>query len=665
MLLFEVHVKFNEPVKHPLLEEDGSTDKNYIPEVVEITNDALSISMYNKNAYILPILSSVNFTNTEFNVYAFYTIDNKTTPSYSIMYKNVYKYIDEFIFSTFSVHPDSYNIKIIGSDMVNKLIGIDDYSSSVQTIMRRVRGNNNSSTTEVEDININSIYNIDLLGDFTDELNRIKANKFKSFHGHPVHYVIRHEERHTIPMALVHSLHKNNRGVSVCVNFVDASDISSKDLNMAYRIGTGNTIIFEINKIEDANTPELNRFRGTTSEATIQKIIQLSAEYSSSVLTIISVKDFHDKDNILGIAKDNNIIYVPLLPKNVNTEIAMKFLNTKAKSDGFKKYGGESLKELVYTPTDLEVLYTKWKTNHLIMSMGYNKINSLDIKKGLSFDPMARLNSMIGLGNVKDTVNQILSYVKMQKVYLEKGISTSTPCRHMVFYGNPGTAKTTVARLLANILKESDIITNGKIVEVGRSSLVGEYVGHTAVKTKAAIKSAKGGILFIDEAYALVDYKAGMFGDEAINTLVEEMDKVKDDTIIILAGYPDKMEKFLDTNPGLRSRIGFHIKFDNYSKTELMHLLSYMAKKEKFTLTKEALAFAEIQISTAMSTKDFGNGRFVRTLLEQAIMRQATRLSEDNKYIDMTADEIFTISSDDISDMNKALDKIKIGFGRD
>lgn len=275
---------------------------------------------------------------------------------------------------------------------------------------------------------------------------------------------------------------------------------------------------------------------------------------------------------------------------------------------------------------------------------------------------MGRLNNMIGLQNVKATVSQILSYFKMQKVYLDKGVATSVPCRHMVFYGNPGTAKTTIARLIGEILKQNGIMTNGKVVEVGRSQLVGMYVGHTAVTTKKKIREAKGGILFIDEAYSLVDKNSNSFGDEAINTLVQEMDNVREDTIIILAGYPDKMEAFMDTNPGIRSRIGFHVKFDNYSKDELMKILTNMARKEKFTLTKEALAFAEKEITAAMSTKDFGNGRFVRTLLEQAIMKQATRIAQDDKYMDMSTEDIFTIEHEDLSNMNKSLEKPRLGF---
>ena len=192
----------------------------------------------------------------------------------------------------------------------------------------------------------------------------------------------------------------------------------------------------------------------------------------------------------------------------------------------------------------------------------------------------------------------------------------------MVFTGNPGTAKTTVARLFADILRDNKILPEGALIEAGRSDLVGEYVGQTAPKVKSLFRRAKGNVLFIDEAYSLVDGRRGLYGDEAINTLVQEMENNREDTIVILAGYPDKMQQFLDTNPGLTSRIAFHINFDDYTEEELYEILMSMASKSGVRLSDEVHEKVIEIFGHACKYKDFGNGRFVRNIYEQALMNQ-------------------------------------------
>ena len=197
---------------------------------------------------------------------------------------------------------------------------------------------------------------------------------------------------------------------------------------------------------------------------------------------------------------------------------------------------------------------------------------------------------------------------------------------HMVFTGNPGTAKTTVARLFAQIMKENGLLSVGDLIEVGRADLVGKYVGWTAPTVKAKFAAAKGSVLFIDEAYSLVDDKDGLFGDEAINTIVQEMENHRDDTVVIFAGYPDKMEQFLKKNPGLRSRIAFHIPFEDYKPAELLDIFTLMAKKQKLELAPLVRERLLPIFSLATKQPDFGNGRFVRNLLEKSRMKQASRL---------------------------------------
>jgi AAA+ superfamily predicted ATPase len=196
----------------------------------------------------------------------------------------------------------------------------------------------------------------------------------------------------------------------------------------------------------------------------------------------------------------------------------------------------------------------------------------------------------------------------------------------MCFTGNPGSAKTTVARLLAQILRDHKVLANGHIIECGRADLVGKYVGHTAPIIKHRFIQARGGILFIDEAYSLVDDKDGMYGDEAINTIVQEMENSRNDVIVVFAGYPDKMEGFLNKNPGLRSRIAFHVPFADYNAEELYAITELLAKKSELTLSGNVKSKLIPLYERACQSNDFGNGRFARTMLEKATMRQASRL---------------------------------------
>ena len=243
--------------------------------------------------------------------------------------------------------------------------------------------------------------------------------------------------------------------------------------------------------------------------------------------------------------------------------------------------------------------------------------------KGCGFD---QLQEMIGLTKAKELIAQALDYYKAQKLFREKGISLERPAMHMVFTGNPGTAKTTVARLFAQIMKENGLLSVGDLIEVGRADLVGKYVGWTAPTVKKKFEAAKGSVLFIDEAYSLVDDTDGLYGDEAINTIVQEMENHRDDTVVIFAGYPDKMEQFLKKNPGLRSRIAFHIPFEDYKPAELLDIFTLMAKKQKLELAPLVRERLLPIFSLAVKQPDFGNGRFVRNLLEKSRMKQAGRL---------------------------------------
>ena len=279
--------------------------------------------------------------------------------------------------------------------------------------------------------------------------------------------------------------------------------------------------------------------------------------------------------------------------------------------------------------------------------------------KGNAYD---ELQEMVGLSEAKAVIQKALNYYKMQRLYEGKGIKRGTPAMHMVFTGNPGTAKTTVARLFDRIMKDNGLLSKGQLIEVGRGDLVGKYVGWTAQTVQAKFKAAIGGVLFIDEAYSLVDEHSGSFGDEAINTIVQEMENHREDVVVIFAGYPDKMEIFLQKNPGLRPRITFHVPFADYTADELCQIARLIGKDKGVALDDEALSKLKVIFDSASKQSDFGNGRYVRNILEQAKMNQASRLLEMD-FDEITLDEISMIKAVDIMAPElQAPQKRKIGF---
>ena len=240
-----------------------------------------------------------------------------------------------------------------------------------------------------------------------------------------------------------------------------------------------------------------------------------------------------------------------------------------------------------------------------------------------------QLNALIGLTSVKEEIKALASFVKVQKMREKKGMKTSPVSYHCVFTGSPGTGKTTVARIVSDIYKELGILKKGHLVETDRSGLVAEYVGQTAVKTNKIIDSALDGVLFIDEAYSLVDGGNSDYGKEAISTLLKRMEDDRERLVVILAGYTEDMKRFIDSNPGLQSRFNRYIEFPDYSVDELYQIFNLIANKYEYHLTKEAsgILYSTLQNAVANKNKSFGNGRYVRNLFERAIEQQAKRLS--------------------------------------
>ena len=241
---------------------------------------------------------------------------------------------------------------------------------------------------------------------------------------------------------------------------------------------------------------------------------------------------------------------------------------------------------------------------------------------------LAELDALVGLDRVKSDVRQLINFLKVQKLREEQGLRPLPASRHLVFYGNPGTGKTTVARLVSQIYRTLGVLRRGHLVETDRAGLVAGYVGQTAMKVRDVTTKALGGVLFIDEAYTLASGGANDFGQEAVETLLKMMEDHRDDLVVIVAGYTGRMQEFLDSNPGLRSRFNKHIHFDDYGVEQLVKIFKTFCQKADFKLTEGAEQELASIFNVLCASRDetFGNARAARNLFEATLSKQADRL---------------------------------------
>lgn len=260
-----------------------------------------------------------------------------------------------------------------------------------------------------------------------------------------------------------------------------------------------------------------------------------------------------------------------------------------------------------------------------------------------------KLHSLIGLNGVKEEVDQMIRLIQLQKKAEEFGEKNISLSLHLVFYGNPGTGKTTVSRLIAKIYKSLGVLSKGQLVETDRGGLVGGYVGQTAIKTQEMIDKAMGGILFIDEAYALTHGKGeNDFGQEAVDTILKAMEDHRDDFIVIVAGYPELMKEFIASNPGLKSRFNQYINFEDYTPTELKDIFLLYCKNQNLILGESCDEYLmhHFQDLYDNRSEDYANGRDVRNYFEKVIKMRASRLSPNLNEI--TLDDFRTIVLSDL-----------------
>lgn len=259
---------------------------------------------------------------------------------------------------------------------------------------------------------------------------------------------------------------------------------------------------------------------------------------------------------------------------------------------------------------------------------------------------MAELDELIGLANVKAEVRRLTSLLQVQQIRAERGLPVIEVSHHLVFTGNPGTGKTTVARLLSQIYRAVGVVAKGHLVETDRSKLVAGYVGQTAIKTLAALEASLGGMLLIDEAYALARGGDNDFGREAIDTLVKFMEDHRDDLAIVAAGYTAEMADFIEANPGLKSRFTRTISFPDYTDDELVAIFVGLGDKSRYSCSDDALDRVRHFISVEPRARGFGNARFVRNLFETAVAHQAQRLAP---LTDPSDEQLTTLTADDIA----------------
>ena len=508
---------------------------------------------------------------------------------------------------------------------------------------------------------------------FIPELNRIYEGSAKqNAVGHPVHYMIQTDDRETrkgMCRILLQALYANNRLHSKRYCFLDfrpGESFSSMIYDCLYKSAVGGAVVVRYLANDDTEDDYADCGRDT-----IEILCEVMKKYRHQVLTVFCLPRECTASKDIFYENLGNTSIVELKEQFVSGECAKAFLKGLAKDRKIrtdKKLFERLEDEKGYLAPDLHNIFDDWYNNKLktVVYPQYRDVATAKrevIKaapKGSAYDELSR---MIGLDEAKKMINQALNYHKAQKLFADKGMKNDHPSMHMIFTGNPGTAKTTVARLFARIMKENNLLSKGNLIEVGRGDLVGKYVGWTAPTIQKKFKEAQGSVLFIDEAYSLVDDRDGSFGDEAINTIVQEMENHRNDVVVIFAGYPDKMESFLQKNPGLRSRIAYHVPFSDYDTESLCEIAKLIAKQKGLKFTKDAFEKLYGLFDAARTGSDFGNGRFVRNVIEKAKMAQATRLLTMD-FDSVGSEDITTITSEDI-ELPKASTKPKtkqIGF---
>jgi AAA+ superfamily predicted ATPase len=560
------------------------------------------------------------------------------------------------------VADDSEVYKLFGVYRIHPRRNCVKYSESIIT----------ENDTPKSDI-LDRVSNLHCSETLLPEIDRIYQGKSKrAKNGLPVHYMITTDNaecKADITKLLVKSLYANGRittGRYTVINVSDDDDgFELDDYNAIFNAYAGATIVLNV----DRQQTDRGNY-ATQNQQSIIDVCNAIRTHKNSVQVIIRIPKAGVALKDRFLEHFDGIAFVELKEEPLFGENARGYLQNLAEKHDID--ADESLLAVVkddnraYSVSDLDKEFDGWLSKTLRTSVypQYLEIsNHYDVAKKAKGSAYEELQAMIGLTTAKSVISKALAYYKAQKLYKDKGLERKNTAMHMMFTGNPGTAKTTVARLFAQILKDNGVLSVGNLIECGRQDLVDQFVGGTAPRVARLFDRARGSVLFIDEAYSLIDGEIGLFGDEAINTIVQEMENHREDVIVVFAGYPDKMENFLQTNPGLRSRIAFHVPFEDYDKGELHQILELLASKQELTLTSDIHEKLTPIFEKAVHSADFGNGRYIRNLFEQALISQAQRLVELDPD-SVTTEDVRTLTAADFEILpTKTKQKARIGFG--
>lgn len=506
-----------------------------------------------------------------------------------------------------------------------------------------------------------------------DEVDRILSQRgSKPFLGHPVHYIIETDDEDIFDQVLtilLSALYKTGRLRSRRCWAGEAYG-SGMGLDELYPTLACGTACLDFSWV-DGGDGESDYTEGALND--LHRGAKLLQRHKNEVLTVFRFPKACNKLKKHLFDATENCTFVEIQEVPANSAQARTYLRRKAREkhvipDG-RLYREVARDDKGFTVTELNGIFDRWLGKYLKTTAypQYAEIKSVTARKvgqKATGDTYEQLQKMVGLRRVKDVIDEAVGYYKAQKLFADRGMAVDHHSMHMVFTGNPGTAKTTVARLFAKIMRDNDILSGGQLIEVGRADLVGKYVGWTAKLVQEAFRKAMGGVLFIDEAYSLVDDRNGLYGDEAINTIVQEMENRREDIVVIFAGYPKEMEQFLNRNPGLSSRIAYHIPFEDYSPEELYEIAELAAEKSGVTLSDDVREKLIPAFQEAVGQADFGNGRYVRNLMEQARRRQSLRLlREDPDTLTRAQVTTLTAADFDIPKLGASeREKRKIGF---
>ena len=512
---------------------------------------------------------------------------------------------------------------------------------------------------------------------FKDEFRRIYSKEnAHHFYGQPVHYKItagNTKAAMSLSTLLVGALYANKRLVSRRINLitnVTENCYDESDFEKILENAAGGTVVIELSG-ERVNSGQFAH----AYEEVVDFISETVKRYQRNTLCIFV--ELADKPGFapqLTTRLQDDLHIIELHEGAGNREMALNYLKKIMPPESVALYTDEELLEamgdkLTFSASDIYNVQEKLFNSSLKNKTypAYREVDRLSISvEDKSNDAYADFSEMIGLTEQKALIEQIIAANRVQKMRVDMNLEKQKAALHMSFTGNPGSAKTTVARLIAQILARDGVLKTGRFVECGRADLVAKYVGWTAKAVRNKFREARGGVLFIDEAYSLSDGEHATFGEEAINTIVQEMENHRNNVIVIFAGYPQKMKDFLDRNEGLRSRIAFHVDFPDYTPDELTEIFKLMAKKRGYEISDEVTEHCRKIFKRVAKKKDFGNGRFVRNLLEQAWLKQAQRIVKQHAGGEVTKEDLtrFEVEDFDVNVDKKYREERKLGFTR-